>query len=430
MSEGRRVERIRGVARLLREAERPVRILRTIAWAPEVKGAFFAGGARELPRPVYEPFDAAPTLEQVHEARRQATGSDDVDGWIRRQAWAIELGARLLAAPGTPELHRRSVELYGQPSSVLADQTKTSLDLAQALETTLAAAATVQLGPQVTLPARTVADRIRRALLRRFGSRAPAVELVDELSANALAGTGAIRIRRAARFTDRDALQLVQHEAFIHIATSLSGRAQDDLPILAAGHPGTTRTQEGLAVFAELISGAMDPDRLGRLADRVLAIQMAEDGADFLEVYRWFLERTGGDQDQAFENARRVFRGGVITGGAPFTKDVVYLDGLVRVHNFLRAAVAGGRSDCIRLLFAGKLDIEDIPALCHLWDMGLVRAPAFLAPWAEDLRFLVAYLAYSSFLNQIDLEKVQAHYDDLLAGTPRVSIERAPGARD
>jgi uncharacterized protein (TIGR02421 family) len=422
MSEARRVERIRGVARLLREAERPVRILRTIAWAPEVKEAFFAAGARELPRPSYVPLDPAPTLAQVHEARRLATGADDVDGWLRRQAWAIELGARLLAAPGTADLHRRSVELYGQPSSVLADQSSTSLDLARALETTLAAAATVQLGPEVTVTARAVADRIRRALIRRFGARAPAVTLVDQLSANALAGAGEVRLRRGARFTDRDAVQLVQHEAFIHIATSLSGRGQDDLPILGAGHPGTTRTQEGLAVFAELISGALDPDRLGRLADRVLAIQMAEDGADFLEVYRWFLERTGGDDDQAFENARRVFRGGVLTGGAPFTKDVVYLDGLVRVHNFLRAAVSGGRSDCIRLLFAGKLDIEDIPALCHLWDMGLVRPPAFLPPWAEDLRFLVAYLAYSSFLNGVDLARICAHYDDLLAGAPRVAI--------
>jgi hypothetical protein len=59
-----------------------------------------------------------------------------------------------------------------------------------------------------------------------------------------------------------------------------------------------------------------------RLADRVFAIQMAVEGANFLDVYRYFLERIG-NPDQAFENARRVFRGGVITGGSPFTKDVV-----------------------------------------------------------------------------------------------------------
>jgi len=98
----------------------------------------------------------------------------------------------------------------------------------------------------------------------------------------------------------------------------------------------------------------------------------------------------------------------------------------LRVHNFLRAAVASGRSDCLRLLFVGKLDIEDVPALCHLAEMGLLRPPAYLPPWAVDLRFLVAYLAYSAFLNQVDLHTIRAHYAELLADAPPVSF--APAA--
>ena len=34
--------------------------------------------------------------------------------------------------------------------------------------------------------------------------------------------------------------QLLNHEAFIHVATGLNGRTQTDIPILAIGHPGTT----------------------------------------------------------------------------------------------------------------------------------------------------------------------------------------------
>ena len=132
-----------------------------------------------------------------------------------------------------------------------------------------------------------------------FGEDAPKVTLVDTLSANALATADRIRIRCDARFTDRDAVQLLNHEAYIHVATSLNGRFQTDLPILGAGHPSTTRTQEGLAVFAEITSGTMELDRLRRLADRVFAIQMAIEGADFLEVYGYFLERTG-NPDQSF----------------------------------------------------------------------------------------------------------------------------------
>jgi hypothetical protein len=114
----------------------------------------------------------------------------------------------------------------------------------------------------------------------------------------------------------------------------------------------------------------------------------------------------------------------VLGGGAPFTKDVVYLDGLLRVHNFLSSVVSAGRSDCLRLLFCGKLDIEDIPALCELSRLGMCRAPLFLPPWARDLRYLLSYLAYSSFLNRMKLETVRRHYVALLADAPRVD----PGA--
>ncbi len=173
-----------------------------------------------------------------------------------------------------------------------------------------------------------------------------------------------------------------------------------------------------MAVFAEFITGALDPDRFRRLADRVLAIQMSIEGADFLDVYRYFRDR-GLSEDQSFENARRVFRGGVLTGGAPFTKDVVYLDGFLRVTNFSRALVAEGRSDCLPLAFCGKLDIEDIPALAQLTEIGLCREPKFLPPWASDRRSLVTYLTYSRFLGSVNLNQQREHYRELLDQTPK-----------
>ncbi|MFT7660279.1 MAG: hypothetical protein ACI89S_001392 [Gammaproteobacteria bacterium] len=260
---------------------------------------------------------------------------------------------------------------------------------------------------------------MRTAVALAFGDDAPKISVESDLSANAIAGARRIRIREGACFTDRDIVQLINHEAHIHVGTSLNGLAQTHLPLLAASHPGTTRTQEGLAVFAEFITGTMDIDRMRRLSDRVLGIQMAVDGADFVTVYQYFLKRVS-DKEQAFENTRRVFRGGVLSGGAPFTKDNVYLDGLVRVHNFFRAIVATKRVDCLPLLFCGKLDLEDIPILCGLSNEGLCIAPKYLPPWAQDKRFLLSYLAYSSFLNGVDMTKVKAHYNGLLENTPTV----------
>lgn len=143
---------------------------------------------------------------------------------------------------------------------------------------------------------------------------------------------------------------------------------------------------------------------------------------------RYFLERTG-RPDQAFENARRVFRGAVITGGAPFNKDVVYLFGLLQVSNAIRAIFSAGRSDCLRLLFCGKLDLQDIPALAELARMGLCWLPRYLPPWASDLRSLLALLTYSTFINQIDRSPLVAVAEKLLESAPVVEVP-ARGSAD
>jgi len=203
------------------------------------------------------------------------------------------------------------------------------------------------------------------------------------------------------------------------VATALNGRAQSHFPILGRSHGGVTEIQEGLAVFAEMISGSMDPTRFRRLSDRVIAIQMSLDGADFKEVFDFYAERTR-SRTEAYENTRRIFRGGLISGGAPFTKDMVYLNGLLRIHNFMRTVVKLHRADLIRLLFVGKLDLEDVPVLAHLASVDRLDGPKFMPPWAKDLRFMVSYLAYSSFLNQVKMPGFQSYYEDALADVPVV----------
>ena len=415
--------RIRKVAHLLYDGARRVKILRAIDWPARVKQDFFAKAARELPEISYPDFDATPTIDIIREARRMIIPVSPIDQWLERQANSIETGARMLAGIGTPVFFEHSRQAYGEPTAPLRYLPVTSLELAQSVQEVIDQLARIDLGvaPSAHLSAEEVAREIQAAVNRHFAENAPKVTLVDTLSANALATANRIRIRRDARFTDRDAAQLLNHEAYIHVATSLNGRAQTDLPILRAGHPGTTRTQEGLAVFSEIISGTMELDRLRRLADRVFAIQMTIEGANFLEVYHYFLERTG-NPDQSFESARRVFRGGVITGGAPFTKDVVYLFGLLQVSNAIHAIFSAGRSDCLRLLFCGKLDLQDIPALCELAAMGLCQPARYLPPWASDLRSLLASLTYSTFMSKIDHAPMTAVVEKVLENAPIVEF--------
>ncbi len=432
--------RITQAAQALRAAEQPLRILGLLAWPLSVRERFLANGGRAMPRVSYPEVDTRAIDQALAEARPLIAASGPARVWLGRTADRIATARRMIQHLGEPAFFRCSTELYGAPDLPLADTDRSPLDLARRLRRILDGLTHLDLGApaDASATADEVARRMAEAAQKFFGEKAPAVEVVEQLSANATAGPSRIRIRAGARFTDRDVEQLIHHEAGIHVTTALNGRHQQALPILAASHPGTTRTQEGLAVFAEFITGCMDLDRLSRLSDRVLGIHMAAEGADFVEVFGHFLNqaeaRASGADDQAqalarrkaaYEQTRRVFRGGVLSGGAPFTKDVVYLDGLLRVHDFLRSAVAAGRADVLMLLFCGKLDLDDVPVLCELAELGLLQPPKFLPGWAADRRFLVSYLAYSGFLGRVRMGQVQVRYAELLAAAPVVRFGEA-----
>lgn len=417
-------DRIRSVATTLHDAAKPIRVLGSLAWPAEVRDTFLASGGSHLPEVEYEPHDPAPTLELVAAARKQLFPGEPIDDWLDDVADSIETTARLMATRGTEAFRAHGRRLYGEPQEPLRYDSATPLDLANQVLATIeqVSAADIRFPEVEGDHAEDVAGVIESAVQRHFGDDAPRIEVVDELSANALATASRIRVRRGARFTDRDAQQLLQHEAFVHVGTSLNGRYQTDLPILAIGHPGTTRTQEGLAVFAELMSGTLDLDRFRRLAYRVEAIQMALDGADFVEVYRWFRERID-DEIQAFESTRRVFRGGVMTGGTPFLKDVVYLAGLLEVATFVRAALAAGRVDCLRMLLVGKIDISAVPALGMLANAGLCRQARYVPPWVADPRTVLASLTWSMFSSRIDLPNVTRAVERMLSRTETITFD-------
>ena len=324
-SQQTQARQISAAAGALRQAEQPLRILGLLAWPLEVRERFFADGGRELPRIEYPQVDTRAVDEGLATARPLIEKSGPAREWLERTANRLAAASGMLNYLGQPAFYEYSHELYGAPTEALPDSSDSPLQLARRLRQIIDQLNHLDLGApaNATATADEVARRMKAAVLKFFGDDAPLVEIVDSLSANATAGADRIRIRAGARFTDRDVDQLIHHEAGIHVTTALNGRVQTELPILASSHPGTTRTQEGLAVFSEFITGCMDVDRLSRLADRVLAIQKAVDGADFREVYRHFLDQ-GATETAAFEQTRRVFRGGVLTGGAPFTKDVVY----------------------------------------------------------------------------------------------------------
>jgi uncharacterized protein (TIGR02421 family) len=199
----------------------------------------------------------------------------------------------------------------------------------------------------------------------------------------------------------------------VHTLTALNGREQPHFKSLARNSPRVTATQEGLATFAELITGSIDIERMKRISLRIVAIDMALRGADFLEVFRYFLA-AGQTESDSFASTQRVFRGVPVTGGAAFTKDTVYLHGLLSVHTFFRWCLRHRRLRLTRLLFAGKMTLQDVFAFEPLFDAGLLAEPLYQPPWIQRANGLAGMLAFSLFANRIRLDRVDA--DDLVLG--------------
>jgi hypothetical protein len=97
---------------------------------------------------------------------------------------------------------------------------------------------------------------------------------------------------------------------------------------------------------AELFTGSMGINRLRRLVLRVLAVQQALEGADFIQVFEGCLA-AGQSQEESFRSTQRVFRGANRRGGSAFTKDAAYLTGLLGVHTLLRIAIRDNRPELV-----------------------------------------------------------------------------------
>ena len=164
-------------------------------------------------------------------------------------------------------------------------------------------------------------------------------------------------------------------------------------------------------------------DRLRRIAIRIEAVDLALAGADYIEVYEHVLGR-GQSPFESAQTSMRVFRGGDVRGGVAFTKDVVYLNGLIAVSTFLRAAVREHRLDLIEMLFVGRLTLGDAIALEEARAEGLIDEPRFVPPWARNLPTLTAYLAFGSLVSRIELDGVRV---DVFAPTTTPPSPTAPG---
>lgn len=418
---------LRELSDRLVEIQRPIRILDSVQWDASVEEAFFASGAEELPpvdRAYYDrrplPFAAADKLAELtaleREVARQLGTLSPVSGILRRMCREYSTVVRMLASRGTGEFSLLSQELYGSAHDAFHAGDPTLADLGRLLSEALANIdASQSLAPDdKSISGEEAVVLLQERLARVFPDPQAGVRVVldDGIVADAAAGADRIKIRREARFSERDLRLLELHEGWVHLATTLNGRRQPICTFLSKGPPSSTVTQEGLAVLVEILAFSSQPERVRRITRRIEAIRRVEEGADFLDVYR-YLEGEGQSERDAYAQATRVFRGSLPTGG-PFTKDLSYSKGFVLVYNYVQLAVRRGLLRRIPLLFCGKTTLEDVRTLDQLVSEGLVEPPAYLPPPIADQKALAAWMCYSNFLNRLDLRRIEADYASIL----------------
>lgn len=166
-----RALRISDAARLLRDVQKKLPVLKLIAWGPEVRKRFFARGARELPRPEYSEFDPRQALDLVREARTLCRRDAAIEDWLRRSAGAAENTALMLSKAGTAAFSRRAQKLYGSPSDNFPGTAVTPIDLARRLvRTNRRVRRNMPDPPQPNLTAQDVAKAVRSAVKAHFGN--------------------------------------------------------------------------------------------------------------------------------------------------------------------------------------------------------------------------------------------------------------------
>ncbi|WP_437596677.1 flavohemoglobin expression-modulating QEGLA motif protein [Sorangium sp. So ce590] len=410
------------LAQRVLEAQRPIRILQALRWEGEVEEQFFRSKQRELPRVTYSEdlgFDPAAKQRELEEilrdAERELGKRDRLGQILRTTADEYRKVVTMLMGRGTKAFYTLSRELYGSPKDKLPDGKTSVRDMGFVLYDLLTAIGGERLGPsqQREITAEMAALELNGRFDRFFGGASIRVQVDDTLLADAAAGSDYVKIRSGAMFSRSDVDILEAHEGWVHVATSLNGQAQPVARWLAKGPPRTTAVQEGLAVLVEILTFRSTPRRAKKLNDRILAVDKAEDGASFLDVFEWY--RTEGyEEEECFQNARRVFRGGVLAGGAPFTKDACYCKGIVLNYAFMRAAIQQDRAMLIPFLFVGKVAHEDVPVLhAHVTD-GIIRPPPYLPPLFDDMNGLAIWICYSSFFSRLGGTALAEHYGRML----------------
>jgi uncharacterized protein (TIGR02421 family) len=274
---------------------------------------------------------------------------------LRDKRDELELQITLLSDRNLPGFRYASMRLYGAVDDVLLRVARDILQTVRPSETA---------GSGNAVNAEAFAARAH-AELDRYRTTAP--DLAPDVQIRTdimglMVSRGNLLISSRLSLHPERVEALIHHEVGTHMLTYYNGR-QQPLRQLYTGLADYDELQEGIAVFTEYLAGGLNAARMRLLAARVVAAHCVEHGAEFLDTFRVLVNEHAFMAGVAFDIAERVHQGG------GFTRDLIYLRGLLRLVEYLRGGGA------VEPLFIGKIAAKHIDIIDELLARGYLRPP-------------------------------------------------------
>jgi len=123
-------ESLRSICDALCRVQRPIRVIRSLAWDRSVHERFLLKRGTELPQPSYPPlgFDPAKTLRELKDLRKRIRGVNGAEDLLRGVCDQTMAVVRLLSSRGTKDFYKHSVELFGHPRDEFAESSDEDLE--------------------------------------------------------------------------------------------------------------------------------------------------------------------------------------------------------------------------------------------------------------------------------------------------------------
>jgi len=335
--------------------------------APQAWQEFQKNKYQKSPQFLYRPRNIDPALmkRQLYQVPIEHIEDPTLAYIFSSKREELDRQISLVADRNTPRFLLGSRQLFGDIPPAL-------LDLAKQMLSLLPPAQQAETG---YLSASEFAQQARQEIdcYRQQDPALPAqVELRDDVP-GILVSKGHLLVGQNTRISMDRVKATLAHEIGTHIVTHYNG-SQQPFRELYAGMAGYEPLQEGLAVLAEYLSNELSHTRMRLLAGRVMAVDMISNGADFIESFRMLENDFAFSRANAFTLCMRVYRGG------GYTKDFIYLQGLVNVLDYL----AAGQQ--LEQLYIGKITYEHLDFIEELQWRKVLKAPRLRPRFLDDPR--------------------------------------------